>query len=88
MLLLDMAGQRLISALGSGSTAVYAISDDQADVVRTAEDSLTGPEADALRRATQRSNAIFDAWAKASATWAPSADSVATAGQARRQALT
>ncbi len=86
-LLLDMAAKKVIKPLGDGATAVYVIADGFAQRVTAVEQGLTGEEADALRRAAQRSNAIFAAWAKASATWAPSTDGDITVAQARRHAV-
>lgn len=69
-LLLDMAGERVIKTSGAGARAFYAIADDCLAHVLILETALTREEGSAIQRAAQRSNAIFAAWVKASATWA------------------
>lgn len=85
--LVALAGQHVINISGIGTRSSYAIAEDHVQAVATLEAALTSKELDAIERAVQRSNAIFAAWSKASATWASSADGVSTVGRTRRQAV-
>jgi hypothetical protein len=82
-----MAAERVVKPVGEGATAVYVIADGWAERVAAVRKGLTREEADSLQRAAQRSKAIFAAWAKASATWACSADEETVVGQARRHVV-
>ena len=86
-LLVAMARRHVINATGVGTRASYTIADDCVQAVATLETALTNEERGAIERAAHRSNAIFAAWSKASATWVSSADDASMVEQARRHAV-
>jgi len=86
-LLTAMAQRQVIDVLGIGATASYTIADNCMSAVETLEGTLTSDELRAVQRATQRANAIFAAWAKASVTWASSAEGNTVGCRTRRHSV-